>query len=360
MPRILKNLYIIILSQFYLIVKVFVLCSELFGIFVLKGEREKRLSNFRLDKYFFFDIIYIRRKPKIQKRGSIMNFLNVDFARGTTALFKEAFKFKKYKAMPAGFAVVVGIFQIPFVLLSFLFAGFVYILNFVKKLAAIPTEQIHGVVRNEKDEVKAGAQTVIYLISWPFIFLCYVSLILATYMLNILYILVALTAFVWSLGGFRFHMLLSDAECIEKDVEGKYNKKALIAFVVCIIAILVLLPILLTAFYYIGLPAPDKTYLFKTAGFKMLMENMLNVFKSKIITAIPMLFGFSFVYTLIAFVPFPKANKAAPAIAMAVADAVAAEEETAVEEACEETAEEVAEEAPAEAEAESEVEVEAE
>lgn len=331
-----------------MIVKVFVLCSALFGAFAIKGEHKKCLLKFSLDKYFFFDIIYIRRKPKIQKRGSIMNFLNVDFARGTTALFKEAFKFKKYKAMPAGFAVVVGIFQIPFVLLSFLFAGFVYILNFVKKLAAIPTEQIHGVVRNEKDEVKAGAQTVIYLISWPFIFLCYVSLILATYMLNILYVLVALTAFVWSLGGFRFHMLLNDAENIEKDVEGKYNNKVLIAFVVCLVAILVLLPILLTAFYYIGLPAPDKTYLFKNAGFKVLMENMLNVFKTKLITSIPVLFGFSFVYTLIAFVPFPKANKAAPAIAMAVEDAVAAEEET------------VSEDAPAEAEAEVEVEAEAE
>ena len=34
---------------------------------------------------------------KIKKRGYIMNFLNVDFANGTTALFKEAFKFKKYK-----------------------------------------------------------------------------------------------------------------------------------------------------------------------------------------------------------------------------------------------------------------------
>ena len=39
-----------------------------------------------------------------------MNFLNVDFSKGTTALFKEAFKLKKYKAMPLVYAIIVGIF----------------------------------------------------------------------------------------------------------------------------------------------------------------------------------------------------------------------------------------------------------
>ena len=92
-----------------------------------------------------------------------MNFLNVDFAKGTTALFKEAFKFKKYKAMPIFFAIVVGICQLGFALMSFIFAGFIYLFNFLKKLLVLPVEYIHSIVRGEKDEVKAGAQTVIYL-----------------------------------------------------------------------------------------------------------------------------------------------------------------------------------------------------
>lgn len=286
-----------------------------------------------------------------------MNFLNVDFAKGTTALFKEAFKFKKYKAMPIFFAIVVGICQIGFALASFVVAGLIYVVNFLKKLLMLPVEYMHSIVRGEKDEVKAGAQTVIYLISWPVIFLAYLSLTLLVVALNVLYILLSLVTFVWTLGGFRFHLLLSEADDIEKTVEGKYNKTVLILFIVGILAIAILLPVALIVLHYIGLPELDKTYLFKNAGFKVLLENVIAVAKTKITIASSAIDLFIFVYTLAAFIPFPKAPKAAPAIAEAVAEAAEVEIEA---EAEAEVEAEVEIEAEAEVEVEAEAEVEAE
>ena len=251
-----------------------------------------------------------------------MNFLNIDFGKGTTALFKEAFKFKKYKAMPLAFAIIVGIFQIPFTLVSFVVAGFIYLINFIMKLFAFPVEQIHGVVRGEKDEVKAGAQTVIYLISWPLIFFSYVLLIFSTFMLNILYIIVAVTTFIWTLGGFRFHLLLSDAGDIEKTVEGKYNKNALIVYVVVIAVIIVLVPIVLTMVEYLGLSPQEKQLN------TLLNPNyLIDLYKENLIMSIYVTLAFSFLYTLFAFVPFPKkGSNVAPAIAEVVAEAAVVEE----------------------------------
>ena len=257
-----------------------------------------------------------------------MDFLNVDFAKSTTALLKEAFKFKKYKAMPIFFAIVVGICQLGIAVLSFIVAGLIYVLNFFKKLFMLPVEFIHGIVRSEKDEVKAGAQTVIYLISWPFIFLFYGLLAFLTLILNIFYIFLALTTFVWTLGGFRFHLLVSDAENIEKNVEGKYNNVVLIVFVVGIAAIAILLPIVLVVLHYIGLPEIDKTYLFKTAEAKILIENIITNLKAKAIAIVPVLDAFVFIYTLAAFIPFPKALKAAPAIAEVVIESANIAEES--------------------------------
>ncbi len=261
-----------------------------------------------------------------------MDFLNLDFAMGTTALFKEAFKFKKYKAMPAFFAVVIGICQIPFVLVSFIIAAFIYLLGFIVKLLASVYEQIHNVVRREKDEVKAGAQTVIYLISWPFIFSSYVAIIISTFLLNILYIFLSLATFVWSLGGFRFHLLMSQADDIEKNVEGKYNKIVLVVFL-CVLIFLLLLPVILTVVHYLKFPAPDRKYIFSQPA-KILFKDMFNVLKLNFNKVSLVLELFTFLYTCFAFIPFPRLRKAkAVEEAPVVEEAPAVEETPVVEEA---------------------------
>ena len=274
-----------------------------------------------------------------------MSFLNVDFSKCTTALFKEAFKFKKYKAMPVFFAVFFGIFQIPFVALSFVVAGVIYAFHFIAKLFSTPLDMIHGVVRNERNEVKAGAQTVIYLVSWPFIFLCYVMLIALTVWLNVLYMITSIFTYLWSFGGFRFHLLPENDKDIEKTVEGKYNKIAFIVFVIIIGVVLVLLPIALTAAYYIGLPKPDQQYVFKTLKGLDVIKHIANAFKGKFITSIPIFVGVTYLFGFIALIPFPRASKKASAIAEVIEES--AEEALVIEEAPVADEAPVAEEAPA-------------
>ena len=297
--------------------------------------------------------------PKIKKRGLIMNFLNVDFAKGTTALFKEAFKFKKYKAMPAFFAVVVGICQIPFVLMSLLVAAIVYVFNFFIKIIAYPAEQIHGVVRHEKDEVRLGAEIVIYFVSWPTIFFLYSLLIFSTFMLNILYIFVALPTFIWSLGGFKFHLLLSDAKDIEKEVTGKYNKIVLIVFVsvlaLLLIAAYVLPAVMVAVEYNQQLDAymvsifgqnyktldanllAQQEELFETLNYENIKANVTAKYEE--LSTLTDLFVL--LYTLIAFVPFPRKKKenVAPAVAEAIEESVIVEETIVEEKVAEETSE---------------------
>ena len=135
----------------------------------------------------------------------------------------------------------------------------------------------------------------------------------------------------------------------------EYVENVLILFIVGILAIAILLPLVLVVLHYIKLPEIDKTYLFKNAGFKILLENIITTVKAKSTVAAPVIDAFILIYTLIAFVPFPRAPKAAPAIAEAVAESAEAEEapveEEATKEATEEATEEAAEEeAPASAE----------
>lgn len=238
-----------------------------------------------------------------------MNFLDIDFTQGATKLFKEAFKFKKYKAMPLALAILVGIFQIPAALVSFVVAAFIYVLDFIIKLIAYPFQQLHGVVRREKDEVKGGAQVIIYLVSWPSIFFFYALLIFATFILNIAYILLALNTYLWSLGGFRFHLLIANAKDIEIEVDDNYKTLIPLLFVIGAVFFVILLPIIKTAMYYISLPELDKVYVFKTLKFNQLVDDMIRVFKIKFMSNIVLADAFIFLYTLLVLARFPKKKK---------------------------------------------------
>ena len=285
-----------------------------------------------------------------------MLFLNVDFSKGMTTLFKESFKFKKYKALHPFFAVVVGLCQLPYVLISFLTAAAIYVFDFIVGVLAYPFEQVHGLIRREKDEVRGAAEAVIYFLSWPFLFLFYIILTFMTFVLNVLYVVAALTTFIWSLGGFKFHLFLSRAGDIKKDVKGKYSHAVSIVFTVIIGVLFILLPIILglimfatqteTEFMLIpgttinqldafGQPMPNPLY----KGFGACLGEAF-------IVAIGACTGFSLLYTLIAYAPFPRVKETAvDADPVEAAPAV----EASVEETYTEEAYAYAEAAPAEA-----------
>lgn len=277
-----------------------------------------------------------------------------------TTLFKESFKFKKYKALHPFFAVVVGLCQIPYVLISFLVAAVIYVFDFIVGVLAYPIEQVHGLIRREKDEVRSPAEAVIYFLSWPFLFFFYILLTFMTFVLNVLYVVAALSTFIWSLGGFKFHLFLSRAGDIKKDVKNKYSHAVSIVFTVIIGVLFVLFPIVLALIMFATQSEPEfmvipgtTVNMLDAAGQPMLnplYKGFGQCFGSAISIGIGVCSAFSLLYTLIAYAPFPRV-KAAAEEAAPVVEAPVVEEALAEEAYVEETYEEAApvEAAPAEA-----------
>ena len=249
-----------------------------------------------------------------------MLFLNVDFSKGMTTLLKESFKFKKYKALHPFFAVVVGLCQLPYVLISFLTAAAIYVFDFIVGVLAYPFEQVHGLIRREKDEVRGAAEAVIYFLSWPFLFLFYIILTFMTFVLNVLYVVAALTTFIWSLGGFKFHLFLSRAGDIKKDVKGKYSHAVSIVFTVIVGVLFILLPIILGLITFatkggdVYVLDPN-THQPAVDALGQLKLNPYNDFGfclgEAFIVGIAVCSVFSLLYTLIAYAPFPRVKETA-------------------------------------------------
>jgi hypothetical protein len=97
-----------------------------------------------------------------------------------------------------------------------------------------PIKHFHAVVRSEGQAVKAGAQFWIYFVTWFVLFAYYLALSFVTMVIYLLYALLAIFAYIFSLGGFKFHIAPNyDSDDISLDVKGRF-------FVIPIVAISVL------------------------------------------------------------------------------------------------------------------------
>ncbi|MBE6546433.1 MAG: hypothetical protein E7668_03190 [Ruminococcaceae bacterium] len=149
------------------------------------------------------------------------NLFEIDYLQKMSVLLQEAFQFKKYKAMPVGFAILLGILMIPWVLSSFLFVALFSVATFLFSVVLLPVKALHSVVHNESQNALHATQFILYFISWPLIFLLYVVLALLVPILFVLYAALSLTTYIWSFCGFRFH-LFPTKEDISVEVNGTY------------------------------------------------------------------------------------------------------------------------------------------
>ncbi len=225
-----------------------------------------------------------------------MNF-TTDFLEKTTALFQEAFTLKKYKAMHIVLAILVGIVMLPFAAISFLTAGVLYVVGYLFKIVSLPVEELHKLLHNEGQAVKHGTQFIIYFISWAFIFAAYASLSVLTVYTTILYSVCSITAYVWTLGGIKFHVFPAQADDISVEVTGKY-KPVLPIILVAVTAVLALvIPLIRTLGVCIDV------------GFEFInWEAFTNILKFKIAGMRNLSILFSFLYTVI-FLANKKATK---------------------------------------------------
>lgn len=174
-----------------------------------------------------------------------MNFFEVDWLKKGADLMKEAFLFKKYKAMHPVLAILCGILMLPLVLISFIMAGIYFVLSFFFTIEIAPIKFLHGLVSKEGEGVKHATQFAIYWIAWPVVFFLYLLASGFIVTLSMLYALTSILTFIWSFGGFRFH-LFATAEDISVEVNDEYNMLLPAIYILGAGVILVLLPAVTT------------------------------------------------------------------------------------------------------------------
>ena len=166
---------------------------------------------------------------------------SVNFMSRASAVLCEAFKLKKYKAMPLVLAIIVGIFMLPIAIAGLVCAGVLYVSGYLFSVVSLPIQRLHKLLRDEGQGVHSATQFIIYFLSWSFVFSCYAMLSLFLISLTVLYTVFSILTYIWTLGGFKFHAFASD-EDISIEVDGKYNILIPVIFIAVMAVLLIVLP----------------------------------------------------------------------------------------------------------------------
>ena len=128
------------------------------------------------------------------------------FFESTKRLAKEFFEFKKYRALKPVFAVIIGIILLPLAIIFMAFLGELFLFSIFYSFIEAPVKYLHKIVGDEGQKVMHATQFIIYLISWPALFLLYFIYASITVSLVIEYFLAQVFGYLVSLGGFKFHI----------------------------------------------------------------------------------------------------------------------------------------------------------
>ena len=237
-----------------------------------------------------------------------MYLFQVDYLKKTGLLLKEAFKFKRYQAMHPALAVFTGIFMIPFVLIGMLLTAVLSLFSFVLNILLTPLKHIHSLVHTEGQQVNHATQFWIYFLSWPVILFYYVACSLLFAFVYVLYALLSIVTYVYTLGGFKFHIVPNaDSDDIAIETEGKYFASA-ITFV-SVAAVLFVLTVIFALVFVVGFDADAYTVTKKGKE----VFSIVKLFKDTnlILTIVfgGLWFLFDFFYAFIGFAPYHAKKK---------------------------------------------------
>jgi cobalamin synthase len=121
-------------------------------------------------------------------------------------LAKAIFSFEKYKAMPLWLAIICGILMVPYWLIFIVWLVALSALTIFLSFLETPINFLHNIMKDEAKEKRTPVEVVIYIISWPLIFVFYAFFAITTITTSIIYFFTEAWGFVASLGGFRFHI----------------------------------------------------------------------------------------------------------------------------------------------------------
>ncbi len=226
-----------------------------------------------------------------------MTLFEIDFLQKLGTLLREAFKFRKYKAMHPALAVFTGIFMIPLVLLTFILTLILAPLEFFFSILTSPVKYLHAVVHDEGKTVMHATQFIIYFISWPLVFMMYATMSFLLILIIPIYALLSIVTYIWTLGGFKFHLHMTKYDDISIEVKGRYLWLP-IAFIIVSSFIAVIIPSVHGAIHFVDLYA------------NYIEDTFVESFVSSIY---PMYLGiqtlFATVYSIIGFSRMPKVKE---------------------------------------------------
>jgi len=228
------------------------------------------------------------------KGVTTMDF-TTNFMQSTSAVWKEAIKLKKYKAMPLGLAIPTGVLMLPVAIAGAAVTVLLYVLGYLFSVLSLPTQKLHKLLHDEGQSIKHATQVVVYLASWGFIFGAYATLTCFMVVLTILYTIFALLSYIWTLGGFKFHVFASE-EDLSVEVSGKYPIWMPIAYISVMGFLLLLLPLFKTIAVAADFPKGME------GAFKLFMQ----IYKAQIMSLSGWRFLFSAVYSAVIFANFPQ------------------------------------------------------
>lgn len=183
-----------------------------------------------------------------------MTLFEIDFLQKLGTLLREAFKFRKYKVMHPALAVFTGIFMIPLVLLTFILTAIIAPLEFFFSILTSPVKYLHAVVHDEGKSVMHATQFIIYFISWPLVFMMYAMMSFLLIIIIPIYALLSIVTYIWTLGGFKFHLYMTKYDDLSVEVNGRYLWLPII-FIIVSSFIAIIIPSVHGAIHFVDLYA---------------------------------------------------------------------------------------------------------
>lgn len=162
-------------------------------------------------------------------------------------LLREAFSFKKYKALPLPIAIIIGILLFPIWLIAAFCVGAYLLCEVVVSLLDYPVECFHDLVRNEGKEVKAATQVFIYIFGWPVILFFKFWILMLGALNYVFFFCSTLTLYFATLCGVTFDVKMKGE--VERNTTPEprtraSKKKGVITLIVLILMLFPLLPLL--------------------------------------------------------------------------------------------------------------------
>lgn len=166
----------------------------------------------------------------------------------TLRLAQEAYSFKRYLKMKRFLRVIAFILMAPFIAIFTLMLGFLFLDAIFFQLVSSPIQFLHSIIKKERDEVNFGVQIVLYVLSWPLMFLFYVLYAFVLLLFYFDYFLVVCLGYVATLAGFKFHISIAE-EDITKNLPDREFVKPIIQLVIWGIFFVVGLTLGIVVFY---------------------------------------------------------------------------------------------------------------